>query len=61
MLSAGQGLCYPVGWVRRVGRHEGRVQLGQLRTPPPSQRRGKSEYRALSVCIYEINPQNKGK
>nr|WP_309690264.1 hypothetical protein [Armatimonas sp.] len=42
MLSAGQGICVPVGWVRRVGRHEARVQFGQLHSPPPSQRRKNS-------------------
>jgi hypothetical protein len=36
MLRWGQGFCILVGWVQRVGRHEAWVQLGQLRTPPPS-------------------------
>jgi hypothetical protein len=39
MLWQGQGICAPVGWAWRVGRHEARVQLGQLGSPPPSQGR----------------------
>jgi hypothetical protein len=54
MLSAGQGLCYPVGWVRRVGRHEAWAQLGQLRSPPPSQGRNhqfKYMYSLKLICL----------
>jgi hypothetical protein len=42
MLLAGQGFCALVGWVWRVGRHEARMQLGQLAAPPPSQGRKSS-------------------
>ena len=34
--SRGQGFCSSGGWVRRVGRHGARVQLGQPGSPPPS-------------------------
>ncbi|WP_309721557.1 hypothetical protein [Armatimonas sp.] len=50
MLSPGQGICAPAGWVRRGGRHGARVQLGQLRSPPPSQGRG-----VVSIAVFIIN------